>query len=290
MKTLKILLSILLIVVLVAAMGCNNTSIKTSSGREAELQQLKSENDKLKEQLNSSLQTIQELKDNNNIIKNVIDEENYRWAKEEEWDKIFVYRSDFPNEKIEIKEKVFMKNIYFENLMIRQSEPPNPPMSDVGYYTYEFIKDNKTYKVDVVGRDTIVYSGEYFLTNKYIYNLGKALLPPPKFIKTDSILNKIYESGALHGEKEFDYLTLDSFRIHGFANVLQDGIDKGNVSVISATPTKVGEVKEKFTFYYYGKKIYMDVYHNYLCIKDGNHTYWYKIESEELILNILRAG
>lgn len=289
MRTLKIF-SVILIIIPLVMTGCNNTSTKTNANMETELQQLKSENDKLTAQLSSSLQSIQILKNDQNTNKNMIDDENYRWAKEEEWDKILVYKSIFPNEKIEIKEKIFMRNFYFQNRMLQQSEPPNGPQSDVEYYTYEFIKGDKTYKVNVVGRDTIEYDGKYFITNTCIYNLGKSLLPQPKFIKTDSVLNKIYESGALHGEKEFNYLVLSSFRIHRFADYLQDGINKGDVVASSTPSVNTGEVKEKFTFYYYGQKIYMDVYHNYLCIKDGNKTYWFKIESELLIFTILSAG
>ncbi|MBC8061642.1 MAG: hypothetical protein H7Y18_13380 [Clostridiaceae bacterium] len=282
MKILKFL-SMFLIMLPLVITGCNNTDMKTNTQVEIELRQLNLENDKLKEQLSSS-STV------GNTNKNMIDEENYRWAKEEEWDKILVYKSGFSNDKIEIKEKVFMKNIYFENLMLQQSEPPNGPQSDVEYYTYEFIKGDKTYKVNVVGRDTIEYAGGNFLTNKYIYNLGKSLLPRPKFIITDSVINKIYESGALHGEREFNYLVLNSFRIHGFANALQDGISKGDIVDISKSPVNFGDMKEKFTFYYYGEKIHMEVYQNYLCIKDGNKTYWYKYESELLIFTILSAG
>lgn len=289
MRTLKVFFMVLIMIPFLIT-GCKESSIKTSSQKENELQQLKTENDKLKEQLNSSMQSIQALQKEQNTNKNMIDEENYSFAKEDLWDKIFVYKSDLPTEKIEINDKVFMKNIYFQNLMLQQTDLTNGPQSDVENYTYEFIKGDKTYKVNVVGRDIIEYEGKYFRTDKYIYNLGKALLSQPKYIKTDSVLNKIYESGALHGEKEFNYLCLSSFRIHGFANALQDGLDNKTVAFVSTTPINIGEVKEKFTFYYYGQKIYMDVYHNYLSIKDGNKTYWYKIQSEQLIFSILNAG
>lgn len=289
MKSIKVLFMFFIMLSLLMT-GCNATSVKTNSQKGTELEQLKTENEKLKEQLNSSLLSIQALQNEQNINKNMIDNEKYVWAKEDQWDKILVYKSELPKEKIEIKDKVFMKNIYFDNLMIEQADPTNGAQSDVEAYTYEFIKGDKTYKVNVVGRDIIEYEGKYFNTNKYIYNLGKALLSQPKYIKTDSVLNKIYESGALHGEKEFNYLCISSFRIHGFANVIQDGIDKGTILPVSSNPVNIDEVKEKLTFYYYGQKLYMDVYHNYLSIKDGNKNYWYKIENEFIILSILNAG
>jgi len=270
--------------------GCNNASTNTNASKENELQKLRSENEKVKEQLNESLQSIEVYKREQNVNKNLAGEEGYQWVKEEEWDKILVYKTDLPNEKIQVTDKLFLKNIYFANLMIQQLDPLNGPQSDVAHYTYEFIKGNNIYKVNVVGRDIIEFEGKYFTTNKYIYNLGKALLPAPKFIKTDAVLNKIYESGAVHGDNRFNYLYVDSFRIHGFVTFIQDGLDKGTVSILSGVPGNVGEVEETFTFYYYGEKLIMTVYPNYISIKDGTKTYWYKIDPNQIIFTVLTAG
>ena len=73
MRTLKFF-SILLIMIPLVMTGCNDISTKTNVHIETQLQQLKSENNKIKDQLNSSLQSSQTHKNDQSMNKNVVDE------------------------------------------------------------------------------------------------------------------------------------------------------------------------------------------------------------------------
>jgi len=289
MKINKIFL-LLMLVLLFGAFGCTPASTKESIEIKAQLQQQMKTNSELTKQLEASRQQIEAAKRESPFGANVIGTDGFQWANVAKWDKIILYKTGESQTKVVLTERPFMNNSYFSGSLILQSDPPNGPQGDIEYYTYEFIKENITYRVNVVGRDTIEYKGTYYTTDKYIYNLGKAILSAPKFIKTNSILNKIYESGAMHSSSSVDYLTLNSFRIHGIANCIQEGIDHKTIMAIERPQRNNEKVEEVLTFYYYGQPLVIEIFKSYIHIKDSKENYWYKCDSTESILSVLTAG
>lgn len=228
-----------------------------------------------------------------NVTDNLRDDSVFKWTYTENWDKIYVSDSRYPKYKVEIKDKRILKasdNFWgFFRCINIAPDMPNGYQSDVEHYIYEFVKGNKKYKVDIVGVDCIEFDKVAYKVDANVYYLGKAFLPFPRFIRTDSVLNKIYESGCMIGKNE-TYILFDSFRIRGFSNYIQDGLDNGEVKILKSKPKNTNEILDELEFYYYSQKIVMDVYDSYVSVKDGKKTIWYKIKSGENFLTILSAG
>lgn len=245
---------------------------------------------------NSSQTTVKANSNSDLVMENkALHDEKFKWINTNKWDKIILSKTYSPNDRVEITDNKFLQthNDYYFWLFesLKDAEyPTNGFFSDIESYTYEFIKGDKTYKINVVDRGVIQFNTNYYNVSRYIDNLGKAFLPPPKYIKTDSILNKIYESGAVVGELQYKSPVFSSFRIRGFSNEMQRMIDSGDAILLNNTPKNTGEKVERLTFYYYGQKIYMEVYKAYICLQDADKIYWYKTSPQTNILIVLGAG
>lgn len=218
-----------------------------------------------------------------------------KWINTSKWDKIIISKTNSSKERVEIKEKKFLEpksnNFFwlFESLR-KEKQPPGEFRSDEEHYTYEFIKGDKTYTVNVVDRGVVEIDHDYYKASRYVHNLGKAFLPAPKFIQTHSVLNKIWESGVVIGQLQYQSPEFSSFRIRGLVKFLQEKVESGEAVLLSNPPKNVGEIKEKLTFYYYGQKIFMEIYQSYICIKDDRKVNWYLNNSQPNILIVLGAG
>jgi hypothetical protein len=209
----------------------------------------------------------------------------------DKWDKVVI---ESGGEETEIDSPMILEQ--FKNSLhgsVFETNHPYPGGSRLGtpsfvfhiysgdsIYSFQSLEDNFFKTID----DETFYKS--WLDYKQI---AKAFVKRPKYYPDTTMLSEYYHSGMMEGEKQYSTPLLSSFRIHSVVSSFMSA-DKEEVS----NPTINEEYREKFTFYYFGKKLHMEIYNEYyhLYDREGSFDQWYKTDrdSTENTLLVLTAG
>lgn len=196
------------------------------------------------------------------------------------WDKIVISRYDGDEEQITIEDPLFLEHIprLLHLKRLSDIEFSNGYQSDIESYIYDLYQGDNKYRITVVDRGIIKAGceGLYFEVSKDAHLLGQSFMPAPIYLKHHGLIAKISESGAVQrGEK---YIQISGYRVKAFARTLALNGEK-----FQSAP-KVGDKIETFTFYYFGDKIFMDVYLDHVLLKSDTEETWYFYENAGYLL------
>lgn len=202
-----------------------------------------------------------------------------------EWDKIIIYRYGDDSSKKVVNDPLFLESINeLCNLRsVGTVSYPSGYQSDIETYTYEFYEGEQKYTIKVVDRGVIEAGRNelYFEVDEDIHQLGAAFMVRRSFINHDGLIAKMAASGAVkRGEND---VQLSAFRVQSRIAPLTEG------EFLKVKPENVGEVIERFTFYYYGLELVMNVYKDYVCLSGDGSEEWYSFENADIAFT-MEAG
>jgi hypothetical protein len=157
---------------------------------------------------------------------------------------------------------------------------PSGYQSDIDSYTYEFYEGEQKYTIKVVDRGVIEAGRNelYFEVDEDIHQLGAAFMPRRPFIKHDGLIAKMAASGAVKRGEE--YVQLSAFRVQSRIVSLING------TLLKNKPEEIGEITEKYTFYYYGLELVMNVYKDHVFISGDGSEEWYSYKDADVTFNV----
>lgn len=242
----------------------------------------------LKNQDQRILELLAELDEGRSLPKSDLDKafDDFPWLKkfvpETRWDKVVVYRyENDPATKI-VEDPLFLESI---NWLLRLRSVgavhyPSGYPTDIDAYTYEFYEGEQKYTINVVDRGVIEAgrAQQYFEVDNDIHQLGAAFMPKRWFVQHDGLISKMAASGAVRRGDQ--YIQLSSFRVQSRIAPLVDG------TRLQEKPAQVGDRVERYTFYYYGTELIMDVYKDHVCLSGEGTEEWYAYEKAEYAFNV----
>lgn len=273
-----------------------------------ETQILKEKNQELGNKLNEYKKTIDDLKSKLNNPRNYEEiflntlKEDYPWMEKfitlqqpetERWNRIIIYKKDNPEGKVTIDNPKIIQAfapMFYVNEDVTDYYP-NGVQENNGAYVYEAISGSDKLVFYVWNNETIEFEKlpmRFFKVGRGIEQLGNAFLPKPKYYVEGNVLLKMLNSGLMLGEKENPFYFTQPFRmgqiVYGFMGLPKKEINKPDVSQ--------EQITERLTFYYYGEKIYIVFYGNYIQIIDGSKEYWYQMDKKDILalVHYLSAG
>lgn len=202
------------------------------------------------------------------------------------WDFIRIYRYEGDPLVTRIEDPLLIRalNLFYIHALEGISYP-NGYQTDIEGYFYEFNKGSESYTVQIVDRGVMKVEGvdRYLLVSLDAHLLGKAVMPKPLYVQHAGLLAKMADSGAVVVGNQ--YAMFNSFR----AKSIVSSILYNEQAKITRKPSNAGEKIETLTFYYYGKKLSMDVYQEYTHLHGDGAEEWYQV-SHEGVLGTLSAG
>jgi hypothetical protein len=156
---------------------------------------------------------------------------------------------------------------------------PSGYQSDIDTYTYDLYEGDQIYTIKVVDRGVIEAGHDqlYFEVDEDISQLGAAFMPKKPYIQHDGLIAKMAASGAVkRGEQ---YVELDAFRVQSRVSPLTEG------KLLKSKPEGIGTMTEKYTFYYYGVELIMEVYRDHVYVSGDGSEQWYGFEDAYINLN-----
>jgi hypothetical protein len=196
------------------------------------------------------------------------------------WDKVVIHRYD--NEPtVTIVDPIFLESI-MGHLSLRSVGTVSYPsgyQSDIDTYTYDLYEGEQMYTIKIVDRG-VIEAGRaelYFEVDEDISQLGAAFMPNQPYIQHDGLIAKMAASGAVkRGEQ---YVQLDAFRVQSRVAPLTEG------KLLNSIPKGIGAITEKYTFYYYGIELIMEVYKDHVFVSGDGSEQWYYLKDAHIILN-----
>lgn len=191
------------------------------------------------------------------------------------WDKMTVARYEGDPEEKAIEDPLFVRSagdLFFIRSLYTDGYP-NGYQSDVGSFYIKLYEGDRFYAVTVVGRGVMEAGGHeaYFRIAPDAHMIGNALLPKPSYIRHDGLMAKMANSGAV--KRGAEYVMISAFRVQSRVYFL--GSDAS--TRLAGEPVSVGERVERFTFYYYGKELWMDVYADHVRLSGEGEEEWYHV-------------
>lgn len=257
---------------------------------EAQVKELKKDNDKITEDFKSlrgKLNLAQKQNEEFSIYDAFIQEDNkieeaYPWLETQEWDKIVIVPEDTEDKYIFVNDARILNRINdFLYLEYETIEPPSGFKPDIPRFNYTFIKGDKQYDVRVVERGIVEIEGKYYVANLNVHKLGEALMPSPEWNKPGNIYTKIASGGILIADQGVSY---SPFRMTMFADILTEG------ELLDNQPANKGEKKGESTLFSHGEEIKLESYDSYIHIVDDSQEYWYKLEDAAFYLYSIFFG
>lgn len=198
------------------------------------------------------------------------------------WDKIIIYRYEGDPSTRTVVDPLFLEGInwLFDFRSVGAVSYPSGYQSDIDAYTYEFYEGEQKYAIKVIDRGVIEAGRDrlYFEVDEDIHLLGAAFMPKQSFISHDGLIAKMAASGAVRrGE---GYVQLSGFRVQSRIAPLVEGI------ILSGKPENIGELIEKFTFYYYGLELVMSVYKDHVFLSGDGSEEWYSFKDADIAFTL----
>jgi hypothetical protein len=119
-------------------------------------------------------------------------------------------------------------------------------------------------------------------------SFARRFVQKPGIYPDESTHAKMFNSGMLTGEKIHNYSVFAPFRIQ----LVVGAYLKADKKMVSNPMLGDSELIESFIFYYFGERISMNLYKDYIHIVDGNKEHWYHSNEEDslMIEKVLAAG
>jgi hypothetical protein len=196
------------------------------------------------------------------------------------WDKVVIHRYD-NDPAMTIVDPLFLEsiNVLLNLRSVGTVNYPSGYQSDIDTYTYELYEGEQIYTIKVVDRGVIEAGRNelYFEVDEDISQLGAAFMPKRSFIKHDGLIAKMAASGAVKRGEE--YVQLSAFRVQSRISPLIEG------KFLKNKPVDIGKITEKYTFYYYGIELVMDVYKDHVYLSGDGSEEWYLFKDADVLLN-----
>ena len=191
-----------------------------------------------------------------------------------EWDKVVIRRHENDPAAAIVDDPLFLESIKWLLHIKRAAiaEYPNGIQTDIEPYLYELYEGDRQYVIRVVERGVIEAGRDrwYWEVDPGIHLPGVAFMPRPPHVRHDGLIAKMAASGAVRRGDQ--YVMFSSFRAQSRIAPLTEG------RRLEEQPEDPGEITERFTFYYYGEELVMDVYDNHVKLSDATSDEWYEYE------------
>lgn len=278
----------LIVAIFVTGIGCNQ---EDNSQLTNETNNLSQENQKLKKENEELRSTINKLKESEKIYLDSQEArlqklyKDYSWLEKfrisPNWDKVIISRKNGTADSvITVTDKEILNTVSY--MLYIESEFSQDAFKGIfpedGSYTYKVALGNDTFTFyvteDIIEFDNLPH--RYFKVRGKISNIGKALLEKPDQFPTESIHVKLAQSGLMMGEIMNHFCFTPPFKgtVYKFIQTPKKAVDKPTQQPI--------EVIERLAFYYFGEKIYMTFYRNYIQINDSDKEYWYELDDKDI--------
>lgn len=294
-SVISLMLGILAIVIIISLLVYLSNQNKNHSVLEGEVLILKSQKEELDIQVKELLKKQEDPNKNAEINNNSGDSApSLPYIRPEflkvEWDKVILETYD---EEVIIDSKSIIEEFRSQFRGILEMDNPYPGGYRTGQpsFTFHIISGEEQYTFHSLEHDFFMSDerDSFYRSQEDYSQLAKALLSKPAGYPEENLFSKLYHSGMIVGEKEFNFFLMDSFRIRGIAATFIS-IEKNEVQ----PQTLSDDYHEKFTFYYFGEKYDMSLYDEYIHLSSEQPTLnlWYKAKVEDIfnILMVLRAG
>ncbi|OZM57391.1 hypothetical protein CIB95_07990 [Lottiidibacillus patelloidae] len=265
---------------------------------EKDYQELKSQNDELinetkhVESLNNQISDLKlKLANANGYSDPNSDSSGELSFLQEDWDKIVI---ESGGEEIEIDSHEIMtqfKNSLHGSVVETNHPYPGGSGTSITSFTFHIYSKGKIYSFHSLRDNFFKDKNEeiFYKSGRDYKQIAKAFVKKPENYPETTMLSEYFHSGMMVGEKIYSYPMLSPFRINSIvSNFLM--MEKEEVSSSNLQEDYI----EKFTFYYYGKKLYMEIYedHFHLYNEEGSFEQWYKTDAEliESFFSNLNAG
>jgi hypothetical protein len=191
------------------------------------------------------------------------------------WDKIIIsHPYSAEQERVTVEDPLILEGMrqLFYVKGLSDMAFSNGYQSDIPPYTYEIVAGGQSHKINVVYREIIEAeaTGQLFETARDIHLIGNAFMSKPWYVKPADLLTKMAHSGAVRRGDQ--YIMFDSFRVQHKLFPLHN-----EAKLLTTKPEDPGRSLETFLFYYYGEELYMNVYSEYVQLKDSDDEQWYAL-------------
>lgn len=202
----------------------------------------------------------------------------FAWIKDTDWEKIVIKKTGSKCVRtIEDGEIIrsFVNYITFDYEYYEYHRIyPNIPC-----YTYILQNNETKVEIKLLSSEIVKFKNRYFKTNK-IYKLGDALMPIDKCKTGGTIETKIANSGFVKDTKDIkdnDRFIWEDWRIYMAAKTLTE-----EKKIPNKPDVKLEDPEDTFLFLYFGEKIKLNVFKNYVQIIDEcNNEFWYEFIDEK---------
>jgi len=303
MKT-KLILPLLILLFLYTGCTRNNESVDTSNTTVSnndinqELIECKKENEYLEKENTQLKNNIEKLKsenteflgfiENSNKLKKVHSEHSFLkfFAPSTQWDELIVSNGI---DEVVIKDRELLASLA-PLFYIDDVKNPEPPGSrNINSYYYKLIKNDIEIAFEILYDNVIIFNdieNIIFTSSRDISQIGKAFLKQPEYYPEDNVFTQMFNSGMYITKNKSNKLTIfNSFLIQhtidSFLRMEKESIEEE----IFNKEEKV--LVESWEFYSYGKIISMVVYTNYVKVIADNQYYYYKINNQEALQQLL---
>lgn len=214
-----------------------------------------------------------------------------------ELNKVVVSKENDDPSLIEIVEPSILRSLPFIlnlNRLLESDPFPGGLRNDETPCIYNVFSGDKQLSFKILADGIVLYQKDgkdyYFQSGYDTYLLGKAFIQKPNDIPDVPVLAKMYDSGLLmyyskNSESKIAYFS--RFRIQGSVKILVSMKKK-------EIPKPRGLLYEtnRLSYYYFGNKIELILYDQYIQIVDGKNEYWYQATENDInsIFSFLRAG
>jgi len=187
------------------------------------------------------------------------------------WDKIVIADS------VVISDSLFIEGI--NNLVCLQTtDTGRYPNGYRMYYTFEFYEGDETYTFDLIDQHAIQVDRHqlYLWPQCNLYRVIEAFMPAEPFVKHDGLIAKMAASGAIKRGEQYVLFAPKWVQLRIWP--LLDG------ELLDEKPEHTGDRIERFTFYYHGDELYMDIYPQYVHLLGPGEELWLFLDDAEYIL------
>lgn len=197
------------------------------------------------------------------------------------WDSMVISRYEGDPEAQVIDDPLIIESVdnpyYCIQHVTTESYPNGYPMN----YVFDFYEGEEKYSLVLVDQYAIL-AGQYQLMlwpDCDIYRVVEAFMPALPFVKHDGLIAKMAASGAVR--RGDVYVQFAGYRVRSKVWPLVSE----EVQLLEEEPEQTGERIERFTFYYHGDELYMDVYPQHVhLLGQGEESWYFHERADEVFL------
>lgn len=236
-------------------------------------------------------------------------EDDFKWMQQKKWDKIVIYNlGEFDKNNIAItdKEILSIKPLKITGALRKLDILQDGEKQEgINYYNgstevkyvYIFKSGKDTYKIEVLNDKAIQIDGQIYKTDINTQYFAESLIEHNYKYEAQSTIEKIMNSNFCVKK---DYLmlvinedgTYEASEDYNYNYYVNDQLFREIIASITNAMKKIDMPLlsnnincypiEELIYYYYGEKIDVDIYHNYINVSSEDKDTWYEMKLENI--------